>query len=500
MGNNLFRVLVIVGALLPAASHILRGQSADTLVSRATTPQMDTLLVPEGPTTQERLMAKVDSLRRALAESPERRRRAVAQRLATADSLCLAYDFQAAADVIGNAAGEADSSMSRAVELASLRAQAGKRMMSRVTQVRVSASKRISREDFFRMFPQAASPDQTRFHSVSADGRSLYFSSGDRSGAGGYDLYVSRRNSRTGEWSESVNMGFPFSSPYDDLLYAEAGDGRHSVLVSARDCTADSVNVYVLEYDPVPPRRAVGDARQLRALARLEPAAGRPAPATARRARAGSDMSAYSAKTAAVRALRDSVTAFSRGLDNLRAGLEDVAEADREAYVSRILAEERGLERLRGRLDAASRELQEIELSFLAGGTSPISSLVQAPAEPVSGEALPELFIAEKEDRTVMMLSANGENSIILPQGAFSEYVEFPARPAYRVRAVVGEDALPPLAMTVIRLHTGASPETSDDGESTTLVTGPLHDRQKAVSLMMALRATGVADISLIED
>ena len=69
MGNNLFRVLVIVGALLPAASHILRGQSADTLVSRATTPQMDTLLVPEGPTTQERLMAKVDSLRRALADS-----------------------------------------------------------------------------------------------------------------------------------------------------------------------------------------------------------------------------------------------------------------------------------------------------------------------------------------------------------------------------------------------------------------------------------------------
>lgn len=488
MHIRLLRILALAFMLLTAAPFILDAQVTENTV---TTEGVD-----------DRLMAKVDSLRRAMTEAPDRRRRDISRRIAAADSLCLAYDFPAAADLLGSAAAEADSAMSRAIEKSLLRAQAGMSMMSRVSQVQVEASKRISLEDFYGMFPETTWNDDTRFHFAGPDGRSLYFTAKDRSGAGGYDLYVSRRNPVTGQWSESVNMGFPYSSPYNDLLYADTGDGKHSILVSDRGCPEDSVNVYVLVYDPVPPRRAVGDARQLRAIAGLEPARGRRTPPPARRERTVVDMSTYTAGAAAVRAVRDSVTACSRELNALRAGLEEAAEAERENYEIRIAAKELELAGLNARLETASLELQEIEQAFLAGGVTSASSLMQRPQTAVS-DSLTEVFVANVDGDIVLMLSENGAGrpATILPKGIFGDYVEFPMTPSLRVRAVIDEeDTLPPLAMTVIHLHTGSAPEIVEGEDSTVYTSAPVNSHAKAESLMMALRATGVSDISLLED
>ena len=504
MYKRLFRVLALTCVFLQAVPTVLCAQVQENSTVIEEVPQRDTVAVQEGPSAEERLMAKVDSLRRSLAESAQRRRQGVMRVLATADSLCLMYDFPAAVDVLSNAAKDSDSTTARAVEEASLRANAGLRMMNRVSQVTVTARKRISLEDFHGMFPGTDNEEGLRFHASSRDGQSLYFTAKDRSGAGGYDLYVSRRNSATGEWSESVNMGFPYSSPYNDLLYADTGDGRHSVLVSDRDCPPDSVNVYVLEYDPVPPRRPVGEARELRVLAGLEPAGGRRAPAPARRTRSGVDMSAYTAKTAAVRSLRDSVSLASREIDALRAALSEVAEEDREAHVAAILVKELRMEGIRDRLDAASKELQDIELEFLSGGTSPVQSFMQAPVvETADGESAPELFLAEQDGRTVLKLTGSGSGapSDILPEGTFDQYVEFPIAPAFRVRITVpDDDALPPLALTVIRLYTRTDPEAATKDGFTEYISAPVNGRERAESLMMALRATGADDISLVED
>ena len=488
MHSRLLRILALAFTLLTAAPFILDAQVTENTV---TTEGVD-----------NRLMAKVDSLRRAMTEAPDRRRRDISRRIAAADSLCLLYDFPAAADLLGSAAAEADSAMSRAIEKSLLRAQAGMSMMSRVSQVQVEASKRISLDDFYGMFPETAWNDDTRFHFAGPDGRSLYFTAKDRSGAGGYDLYVSRRNPVTGQWSESVNMGFPYSSPYNDLLYADAGDGKHSILVSDRGCPEDSVNVYVLVYDPVPPRRAVGDARQLRAIAGLEPARSRRTPPPARRERTVVDMSTYTAGAAAVRAVRDSVTACSRELNALRAGLEEAAEAERENYEIRIAAKELELAGLNARLETASLELQEIEQAFLAGGVTSASSLMQRPQTAVS-DSLTEVFVANVDGDIVLMLSENGAGrpATILPKGIFGDYVEFPMTPSLRVRAVIDEEeTLPPLAMTVIHLHTGSAPEIVEGEDCTVYTSTPVNSHAKAESLMMALRATGVSDISLLED
>ena len=493
--TRVFRIASLVCILLLAGAGVARAQ-----LERIGNVAADTLA---RPSAEERLMAKVDSLRRAITEAPDRRRRDIARRIAAADSLCLMYDFPAAVDILGSAAAEADSSMSRSIETALLRAQAGMKMMSRVSQVQVIAVKRISLDDLYGMFPETIRTDETRFHIAGKDSRSLYFSAKDRTGAGGFDLYVSRRNPVTGQWSESVNMGFPYSSPYNDYLYADAGDGKHSVLVSDRDCPADSVNVYVLAYDPVPPRLAVGDARRLRAIAGLEPAAGRRAPASARRERTGVDMSAYTARTAAVRVLRDSVSTASRELEALRAGLEDVEESGRESYQAGIAAKELEVSRLRNRFDAANKELQELEQLFLSGNLSPAASLMQLPSAPAADSTAAELFLAEMDGRSLMMVSEIGADKpdIVLPLGTFGDYVEFPQTPAIRVRAVIPEEeTLPPLAMTVIRLHTGTAPETVENEDSTVYISAPVNSHARAESLMMALRATGVSDISLLED
>lgn len=495
MYKRLLRVLVLACALTLAAPGILRAQWSEAAAEGA--PKADTLAASDVLSAVDRLKAKVDSLRQALADSPERRRQSVASQTGTADSLLRAYDFVSAVDILRTALASADSSQAGAVEEALMRGRAGLRMAGSVSQVRVVARTRFSRKDFFDMYPGAEEGADRRFHSVSPDGRTLYFSSRDKAGVGGYDLFVSHRDRSSGGWSDPVNMGFPFSSPYDDILFTDSPDGEYSVLVSGRDCPEDSLNIYALAYDPLPPRRAVNDARELRALAGLEPAGRQPAPA-ARRQRAGVDMSAYTSRTNAVRKLRDSLSIYSRELDDMRAGLSDVPEDGQEGYVAAILIKELGLEGLKSRLDAATKELQDIELDFLAGGMTQDRPLPQAPA---ADSLSSKLVLLYDDDGACMMLEGPGGVSRLLPEGNFGEYVVFPSAPSYTVSAFVPKDGeLPRYAVTVIRLYTGSAPEETVGEDGTAYTAGPFTDLLKAGSLRMALLATGVADVSVIED
>ena len=90
------------------------------------------------------------------------------------------------------------------------------------------------------------------YPTLSEDGKTLWFASAGLYGVGGYDLYVSHWNERTRDWDVPTNLGFPYSSPYDDFLYYNSEDGRYTIFASNRDCPRDSVNVYVLEYDSLP--------------------------------------------------------------------------------------------------------------------------------------------------------------------------------------------------------------------------------------------------------
>lgn len=95
------------------------------------------------------------------------------------------------------------------------------------------------------------------FPVLSADGKSLYFSSNGHSGVGGYDLYVSNWDEEISDWGIPQNMGFPYSSPEDDFLFYNTPDGLYSVFASNRSCSGDSLVVYAMSFENLPLKKSV---------------------------------------------------------------------------------------------------------------------------------------------------------------------------------------------------------------------------------------------------
>ena len=200
-------------------------------------------------------------------------------------------------------------------------------------------------------------------------GGKLYFSARGLFGVGGFDLYVCER--KAGGWGEPANLGFPFSSPADDYLYMDSPDGKHTLFASSRGCSADSVNIYVIEYDAMPVRSAVEGAEALSKLCRLDPAydlkkinTGSSSPL----ATGDSSTAKYTAKNEEVRAIRDSISTHNKQLAAMRVRYSSSAGTEREFLSKEISRMESGLPVLQKKLSDASAELRKIEMEFLKHG------------------------------------------------------------------------------------------------------------------------------------
>lgn len=198
-------------------------------------------------------------------------------------------------------------------------------------------------------------------------GRDRYFSSKDLYGMGGYDLYVCHWNARTRDWGEPQNMGFPYSSPYDDFLFMNTEDGRYSIFASNRECSEDSVWVYVLEYEANPVHSAVSDPARLKEIAALCP--GESKVSEKRADKAPDEQTArYMAKLSEVRAYRRQVSEISRELDRMRDAYL-LADSQERAALSEALTEgEFKLTSVRASLDKSSKELNAMEVDFVLNG------------------------------------------------------------------------------------------------------------------------------------
>ena len=394
-GRFLYRLVpvAVVAALYCGAPTPAGAQQRDTV----TAASADTL------GAEDRLKSKVDSLRRAMGEGAERRRAvSVARLLDEADSLRRTCNFRDALDIYRRALQAATSDeLTRTAEEGIFLVQNARSMMNYCTRVKVLDRARFPLDSFFLMFPmedggwrpgddgapQAYAPsdagtiylskqDENGIRNIyrtdraadslwsvpqllterttstkdeifpipDQDGRTLYFASKGLFGMGGYDLYSCRWDRNKEEWGEPVNMGFPYSSPYDDYLFVNTPDGRYSLLASNRDCPKDSVNVYVLEYDALPARSAITDERELRTLTALFPIPDGDDPAHGNDQRAS--RGAYVSMMESVRALRDSLARHSSLMN-----AEDETE-------------------MRSRLDKAMAALQEIEQEFLSSGAA----------------------------------------------------------------------------------------------------------------------------------
>lgn len=68
---------------------------------------------------------------------------------------------------------------------------------------------------------------------LSADGKTLYFSSQGHNSIGGYDIFKSELD-ENGNWSKPVNLGYPINTIYDDFYYWENKDGSKAIITSNR--------------------------------------------------------------------------------------------------------------------------------------------------------------------------------------------------------------------------------------------------------------------------
>lgn len=291
---------------------------------------------------------------------------------------------------------------------------------------------------------QMTSSSDEIYPMLSPDGQSLYFASKGLYGMGGYDLYVSNWNSETNDWDMPVNMGFPYSSPYDDFLFVNTEDGKYSIFASNRECGRDSVTIYVLEYDSMPVRKAVTDVDELRALASLNPARDHSRidndAAVPDEGQQNESTKRYMDKMREVRALRDSVARFGKNLEKMRSGLAGASGEEKARLTAEISDKEMMLPTLNSALNAAVKEIQNIEMDFLANGIVIDTRKLQAEADKEivgasSGYTFSKNSYGPALHLDIMKPKPTFDYSfMILPEGRFAENNTLPEGIIYQIR------------------------------------------------------------------
>lgn len=276
------------------------------------------------------------------------------------------------------------------------------------------------------------------FPMLSPDGKTLYFASDGLYGMGGYDLYSSAWDETTGSWGEPVNLGFPYSSPADDLLLVHSDDGKYTLFASNRDCSRDSVYLYVLEYKEQPERKAVRNVDQLKRIASLlpldDPARIDNGSAVSGGVPDNDDTRLYMLKMDEARALRDTIYAYERALDEMRLLLSQGGDG-LVALTASIQEKEEALKPLRARLELTSREVRLIEQAFLRSGV--VSSSGRADRE-VVGASLSYTFTKNSMGARLRMKVAGppdtGESFRVAPVGRFAPAGSLPAGLIYQIQ------------------------------------------------------------------
>ncbi|MCB0402183.1 MAG: PD40 domain-containing protein [Flavobacteriales bacterium] len=77
---------------------------------------------------------------------------------------------------------------------------------------------------------------------ITADGKTLYFSSKGHTGIGGYDIFKSELVN--GSWSTPENVGLPINSPVDDIYYIYDPEGQNGYFSSNRNGGVGGMDLY----------------------------------------------------------------------------------------------------------------------------------------------------------------------------------------------------------------------------------------------------------------
>ncbi|MBP5210877.1 MAG: PD40 domain-containing protein, partial [Bacteroidales bacterium] len=226
--------------------------------------------------------------------------------------------------------------------------------------------------------PTLASPAITSskdeiFPMLSSDGKTLYFSSQGLSGMGGFDLYQSRWDEFSGEWGAPENLGFPFSSTYDDFLFSNSPDGNFTLFASNRDCSEDSVKIYVAKYESTPIKTAVSSIAEARQIAKLNitpiPEKVVEEPVTEEINVSDPVLAKYIEAYKALEVNRAEIAALESRQQELRSlYLQATSSSAMQNYEKELLSAEQNLFKLQGRFSELSYDLQQAEMDCILSG------------------------------------------------------------------------------------------------------------------------------------
>jgi outer membrane protein OmpA-like peptidoglycan-associated protein/tetratricopeptide (TPR) repeat protein len=79
---------------------------------------------------------------------------------------------------------------------------------------------------------------------ITADGRTMYFSSRGHSSMGGYDVFKSELDTISGEWMKPENLGYPVNTPDEDLYYCISSKSTKAYLSSYRSGGFGEKDIY----------------------------------------------------------------------------------------------------------------------------------------------------------------------------------------------------------------------------------------------------------------
>lgn len=246
------------------------------------------------------------------------------------------------------------------------------------------------------------------FPLLSPDGQTLYFASDGLFGVGGLDLYMSRWDDESGRWGTPVNMGFPFNSPGDDFLLCDTQDGKYTLFASNRECSRDSVYVYVLDKESLKKREAVRDAAELAEIAALK------AVKDLRRMDAASAMSSAPQENTNTRL-------YARKMEEARTLRDAISKESNEAV----------RDSLSSLLEEVNLEIRLVEQSFLQSGV-----VAQTEAKEVVGASLGYTFAKNAMGgRFKLRLGTHPEGPTfrVMPVGRFAADNQLPEGIIYQI-------------------------------------------------------------------
>ena len=82
---------------------------------------------------------------------------------------------------------------------------------------------------------------------IHPDNKTLYFSSKGHPGIGGYDVFISRKTEQN-KWEAPENIGFPVNSEGDDVFFKTTASGQYAYTSSERANGTGGMDIYEIEF------------------------------------------------------------------------------------------------------------------------------------------------------------------------------------------------------------------------------------------------------------